>query len=68
MEEKHVTMDEILHDAVQTLNKLPVPVAYLDSIGVPLRRVAGNLQACIDAFALKDKEETKKEGADNGTE
>ena len=68
MGEKKITMDEILHDAVQTLYNLPVPVAYLDTISVPVRRVAGNLQACIDAFAKKEKENADNGGADNGAE
>ena len=61
MEEKQVTLNEVLVDAVQTLNNLPVPVSLVDSISVPLRRVAGNLQACIDTFAQKEKEEREKE-------
>ena len=57
MEEKKFTLNEILVDAVQTLNNLPVPVAFADSIIAPLRRVAGNLQACIDTIARKEEEE-----------
>ena len=57
MEEKNFTLNEILVDAVQTLNNLPVPVAFADSIIAPLRRVAGNLQACIDTIAQKEREE-----------
>ena len=61
MEEKQVTLNEILVDAVQTLNNLPVPVAFADSIIAPLRRVAGNLQACINTIAQKEKEERENE-------
>lgn len=68
MENKKVTLKEILVDAVQTLNNLPVPVAFVNSISVPLRRVAGNLQACIDTFAQNEKEESEKGGVDDGAE
>lgn len=68
MENKKVTLKEILVDAVQTLNNLPVPVAFVNSISVPLRRVAGNLQACIDTFAKNEKEEAEKGGVDDGAE
>lgn len=67
MEEKKFTLNEILTDAVKTISNLAVPVA-LDSISTPLRRVAVNLQACIDYLAKKEKEDSEKEGADNGAE
>lgn len=68
MEDKRITLKEILVDAVQTLNNLPVPVAFVNSISVPLCRVAGNLQACIDTFAQNEKEESEKGGVDDGAE
>lgn len=68
MEKKQITLNEILVDAVQTLNNLPVPVAFVDTISKPIHRVAVNLQACVNAFAKKEKEKAEKDGADNGAE
>lgn len=59
MEEKR-TVEDILREAVQVLDCLTLPVALVQSVGVPVAMVSSNLKACLQAF---EEEKKKAEGA-----
>ena len=58
MEEKR-TVEDVILEAVNVLDRLTVPVALVESVGVPVAMVAGNLKACLRAF----EEERQKAAA-----
>jgi len=49
MEEKKVTIEDVLQDAVKSLNNIQLPVAW-KGLSEELFRIASNLQTCIEAF------------------
>lgn len=57
MEEREMTLKEILELTVADLNRIMVPVEYADSISRPLCIAVANLKACIGSL----KDETKPE-------
>ena len=70
MEQKAITVEMILKDAVESLNSIIIPVSLVDSVGSPVKRVAVNLQVCLDALARKAEEseaqnDDQKEGIQN---
>ena len=54
MEEKR-TIDEVLLEAVNVLNNLTVPIAMVESIGVPIAKVKNNLVLCVNAIVEERK-------------
>lgn len=65
MEQKEYTIKEIVIDAVQTLNELPIPVGLVRTIADPIFRVVCNLRSCVAAFERQEQEaEDEKKGAD----
>lgn len=68
MEKKEYTIKEIVVDAVNTLNGLPIPVGLVRTIADPIYRVICNLQSCVAAFERQEQEDTteEKDGAGNG--
>lgn len=49
------TIDEVLLEAVNVLNNLTVPVALVESVGIPIAKVKNNLMLCINALAEERK-------------
>jgi hypothetical protein len=49
------TIDEVLLEAVNVLNNLTVPIAMVESIGVPIAKVKNNLMLCVNALAEERK-------------
>lgn len=57
MEEK-LTVEQVLQDAVNTLNNIQLPIALIETAGNNIFRVARNLQQCLVAInEAKEKEE-----------
>ena len=59
MEEKTMTILDVLQDAVKTLSGICLPVQYVDPVGTELSRVMKNLHACIES--IKQHEESEEE-------
>jgi len=49
------TIDEVLLEAVNVLNNLTVPVALVESVGIPIAKVKNNLMLCVNALAEERK-------------
>ena len=54
-----MTVKEVLEITIKNLEGIQVPVALLESIGVPIRQNANNLRECILAI---DREEQAAAG------
>lgn len=44
------TVEDIILEAVDVLDRITLPVALIESVGMPVAMVAGNLKACLRAF------------------
>lgn len=49
------TIDDVLLEAVNVLNNLTVPVALVESVGIPIAKVKNNLMLCVNALAEERK-------------
>lgn len=56
MEEKTMTLEEVITDAIQKLSNINIPVAFTENIGVPVVQVVRNLQQCMVFLEAKRKE------------
>ena len=56
MQEQKMTIEEVLQDAIQTINSISLPVALHDTAGAQLARIGKNLQAVL-AVMLKNAQE-----------
>ena len=59
--EQKMTVEEVLKICRQTLENISMPVAFTESIGVPVANVCKNLQACIDAIEKGKEAEDGRE-------
>ena len=50
MEERNMTIKDILEMTVEDLNRIMVPVEYADTISRPLCIAVANLKACIQSM------------------
>lgn len=63
MEEKRMTVEEVLEITIRQLGEISVPVALYDQIAAPLKQNIGNLSLVLDALR-KSKEENDGRAAD----
>ena len=56
-----MTVKEAIANARQQLLNISVPRALNEQIGVPIDRVAGLLQACLEAIERNEMERTEAE-------
>ena len=66
MDEKR-TIDEVLLEAVNVLNNLTVPIAMVESIGVPIAKVKNNLVLCVNAI-VEDRKKAEHAAEQGGEE
>ncbi len=66
MEEKVMTIEEVIRITAENLKHIQIPVELSESIGIPVLRSIGNLQMCLDAMAKQKKEEEHKEKKEEG--
>ena len=67
MEEKQLTISDVISMTADILSKIEVPVALVEKIGIPLAGCIGNLRKC-EAVLMKaqnEEKETEKDCADN---
>ena len=57
MEERNMTIKDILEMTVEDLNRIMVPVEYADTISRPLCIAVANLKACIQSMENETKPE-----------
>lgn len=57
--EVKITIEDILKDAVKTLNNLSVPVSQHETLGAELSRVAKNIQSCV--VAIEEQKNNKED-------
>jgi len=61
------TIDEVLLEAVNVLNNLTVPIAMVESIGVPIAKVKNNLVLCVNAI-VEDRKKADPASEQGGEE
>lgn len=66
MDEKR-TIDEVLLEAVNVLNNLTLPIAMVESIGVPIAKVKNNLVLCVNAI-VEDRKKAEAAAEQGGEE
>ena len=54
--EQTMTIEEVLQDAINTINEISLPVAMHESAGAQLSRVGKNLQVVLTVMAQKAQE------------
>lgn len=54
--EQTMTIEEVLQDAINTINGISLPVSMHDSAGAQLARVGKNLQVVLTVMAQKAQE------------
>ena len=60
MEEKKLTVEEVLDMTVRQMEEISVPAGMIDQIGIPLARAIGNLNAVLEA--LRGNKEAEGDG------
>ena len=60
------TIDDVLLEAVNVLNNLTVPVALVESVGIPVAKVKNNLMLCVNALAEERKKAEAAAEEDQG--
>lgn len=65
--ENKMTVKDILIDVNKLLNEINIPVAQVESIGIPVARAINGIQLCIDAINMQEaqKEKTQSEVAED---
>ena len=58
--ENQTTVKDILTDVNKLLNGINIPVAMVESIGIPVARAISGIQICIDAFDRKEQAEQEE--------
>lgn len=66
MEEKKLTVEEVLDMTVRQMSEISVPAGMIDQIGIPLARAIGNLNAVLDA--LRANKEAEGDGRETDAE
>lgn len=64
MEDKR-TVEDVILEAMNVLNNLTVPIALVETLGMPIALVSANLKSCLDAFEAERK---KAAAAEQGGE
>lgn len=64
--ENEVTVLDVLKDAMETLNKISIPMSMINDIGLPLARSINSIKACVDA--MEEAEAKKKQAEPAGEE
>ena len=64
MEDKR-TVEDVILEAMNVLNNLTVPIALVETLGLPIALVSANLKSCLDAFEAERK---KAAAAEQGGE
>lgn len=59
--ENQTTVKDILTDVNKLLNGINIPVAMVESIGIPVARAISGIQICIDAFDRKEQAEKEEQ-------
>ena len=59
--ENQTTVKDILTDVNKLLNGINIPVAMVESIGIPVARAINGIQLCIDAFERQEQAEQEKQ-------
>ena len=68
MEEKKYTVVEVLEMTANILKGISIPVELSVTVGVPIAQSIGNIRKCAEVLAASAGNETKKDGANDGTE
>lgn len=66
MGKKEYSIAEVITMTANLLEKIEVPVAFVETIGIPIKSCVNNLQKCVSAMNEAQEKETEKGGADNG--
>lgn len=61
MENKQVTVSEVLEMTIRNLFAVSVPVEYIEQIGMPISMAVGNLKECVRA--MKEAEQAAQQMA-----
>lgn len=61
MEEKKLTVEEVLEITARLIAEISVPVGLTEQIGVPLTKVIGNLNAVLEALRRGKEPEDGRE-------
>lgn len=64
MEQKSMTIPEVLKATMNQLNAIQVPVGLMDQIGRPVAAAARNIQACLEAMAKADAAAREEDGTE----
>lgn len=67
MEEKQMTAPEIIEETIKIITNVCVPVAFSQTIGMPLYHANNNLRIALEMMK-KQPEEQPEEGVDDGVE
>ena len=63
MEEKRLTIQEVLEMVATNLSAISVPVGFHDQIAVPIVQAVGNIRACLGAIANQEAAAANQEPA-----
>ena len=67
MEEKKMSIKEVLEITIRNLTNISVPVGLTETIGMPIMQNVGNLRQCVIFLNnLEQKEKGKKENENHG--
>ena len=59
--QKPITVEEILKDVCRILGDIDVPVAKLETIGIPIAKSINGINICLEAICREQKKEEEPE-------
>ena len=68
MENKTMTLKEVLETTIDILGGISIPAGLVDQVGIPIRNAMNNLTLCVQAISRENAEEKPEEGEINGQE
>lgn len=61
MENKGMTVQEVVEQVISELGGINVPVNQLESIGIPIARAISGLKVCVDAWKQSEQAAQEEE-------
>ena len=61
MEEKKMTIEEVLELTVRQLQAVNIPIGLIEQVGAPISIAVQNLNACLESIRKSEEEQPEKD-------
>ena len=57
---KEITVEQLLRITAENLNRIPVSISQIETVGIPIKQAIDNINACIAVFERAAKQVNKE--------